>query len=79
MLSKPLAYVSALDRDCLRLRKPACRVLRGGVLEPGAHAAPEMRRQKPPLLWQRHLPLRSGRGPFSLRRGLKCLPCLLQL
>ncbi len=61
---------------CPRLRNRDCCVLRGGVLEPGARIAPEMCRQKPLVLQQRQLPPLGGRGPFSLRRGLECLPCL---
>ena len=38
MLSMPLAYASALDRARSRLRCRGRRVLRGGVLEPGARA-----------------------------------------
>ena len=64
MLFKPLAYASTLDRHGVT----AVARHRGGVLEPGARAAPEMRRQKPLLLGQRHLPLRSGED-LSLSGG----------
>jgi hypothetical protein len=78
-----VVYASRLRFDPGSWRLPVARpvryVLRGGVLEPGARNAPEIRRQKQLLLIQRQLPLQSGRGPFSLRRGLECLPCLLQL
>lgn len=79
MLSKPLAYASALDRGGCRLRNRRRTSFVEAFWSPALHATPELCRQKPLLLRQRQLPLRSGRGPFSLRRGLECLPCLLQL
>src|SRR5215831_12902037 len=66
MLFKPLAYASTLDRN----GAIAAARLRGGVLEPGARLPLKIRRQKQPLYLQRQLPRQSGRGPFSLRRGL---------
>ena len=73
-LFMPLAHASTLDR-CGTV---AAARLRGGVLEPGARSRVEMCRQKQPSYTQRQLPRSSGRGPFSLRRGLDSVLGLLQ-
>src|SRR6201999_2181549 len=73
-LFMPLAYASALDR----CGATATARLRGGVLEPGARLCMEMCRQKQPSYEQLQLPRSSGRGPFSLRRGLDSVLRLLQ-
>src|SRR5438552_9112336 len=70
----PLAYASTLDRGGVT----AAARLRGVVLEPGARLPLKIRRQKQPSYIQRHLPRSSGRGPFSLRRGLDLVLRFLQ-
>jgi hypothetical protein len=64
MFSKPLAYASTHNREAL--------------WSPALANAPKIRRQKQPLIQQHHLPRRSARGPFSLRRGLKSVLDFLQ-
>src|ERR1051326_4383778 len=70
----PLAHASTLDR----YGAAAAARLRGGVLEPGAQLRWKIRRQKQPSYMQLQLPRSSGRGPFSLGRGLDVVLCLLQ-
>jgi len=70
----PLAHASTLDR--------AAQLLPHVVVEafwsPALVSRCEKRRQKQPSSEQRQLPRHSGRGPFSLRRGLDSVLGLLQ-
>jgi hypothetical protein len=79
-------HVRFAAERCCSCHSPALRpwiaafgVLRGGDLEPGALATPEIRRQKRRLIQQRIQPARSAEGPFSLRRGLESKSCFLKL
>lgn len=70
---KPLANASTLDRGTIVASYVEA------LWSPALADAPIMRRPKQPLMQQRHLPRRSGRGPFSLRRGLESFLGFLKL
>jgi hypothetical protein len=78
MLFKPLAYASTLDPRRPRLRDRIGVSFVEAFWSPALALDPNNRRQKQPSHKQRQLPRRSGRGPFSLRRGLDSVLDLLQ-
>src|SRR5437667_12749954 len=84
-----VCLVSSVTRRCCSSHSPTLRpwiatalllsrVIVEAFWSPALAIAPQIRRQKQPSHVQRQLPHRSGRGPFSLRRGLDSVLDFLQ-